>query len=173
MPAGGGKHFFGTRFTTQPVAFQDCQFGGGILDGSLVAVALTNCLLERTVLNLYDAGTNNNVSLYNNLFYKGDISLAHSGSGAWVVKDNLFDQNGIDYTPGITHGYNGYVTNADRLWPNQSTDKILTNAPVYLTGPLGRFYYPTNDGMLSACAKINSELFSEEECSSTLAKWDA
>jgi hypothetical protein len=90
--------------------------------------------------------------LYNNLFRGGSLFVDPISSGTWVIKDNLFDQTTIIQSgQSIDHGNNGYVTNANRLQPTQpSTDQVLTSTNLdYRVGPLGRYYYPTNGGLLS------------------------
>jgi hypothetical protein len=78
-------------------------------------------------------------------------------SGTWHLKDNLFDVTSIAQSSGTyVQDYNGYVTNKTRLYPNGANDVILTNAPVYQTGRLGRYYYPANDGNLSRLVDVGS-----------------
>jgi hypothetical protein len=74
--------------------------------------------------------------------------------------DNWFDNTlivkGTQSEPFI-HDYNGYVTNKNRLTsPNGAHDLILTNTPAYLTSSLERYYFPTNDGMLSLLINAGS-----------------
>ncbi len=114
---------------------------------------MTNCLWERTYLTLNDGGDALQWYFCNNLFSGGRLWYeAHSEDTVTLVRDNLFDRTTIAKSPGtenLTHDHNGYVTNQNRLMPNGAGDVILTNTPAYLTGPLGRYYYPTDDGMLS------------------------
>lgn len=96
------------------------------------------------------------------MFYGGRLYYR----AAWVspillAYDNLFDKTTIVKDPGpfsvnFTHNYNGYITNQNRLTPNGANDVILTNSPAYLTSYLGRYYYPTNDGMLSVLINAGS-----------------
>ena len=154
---GKGYHFFADYpGITTPFGFQDCQFGPGAVYAAQCSVALTNCLLERPNLNLDDDGGNYGYYGFNNLFRAGTVTLNRNGSTAWLCKDNLFDQSTISATASLTHGNNGYVTNANRLSPNQATDKILTNAPIYQTSFLGNYYYPTNGGLLSTLLNAGS-----------------
>jgi hypothetical protein len=79
----------------------------------------------------------------------GSLTVGKYASGTWLLKDNLFDQTTISQSGTPTHDYNSYVTNKNRLSPNGTHDKILTNAPVFQTSYLGNYYYPTNGGLLN------------------------
>ena len=146
---GKGDHFKAYVSITTPFIFKDCQFGPGAFE-SLSSVAIMNCLFERVSTLFYDENEAINYYAYNSLYRGGRLELVITGSGTWQFKDNLFDQTTIPHGGGTTHGYNGYVTNQNRLSPNGTGDVILTNAPVYKTSVLGNYYYPnTNDGMLN------------------------
>jgi hypothetical protein len=93
---------------------------------------------------------------YNNLFRWGGLTFARNGSATWIFKDNFFDRSTITATSTLTHDYNGYVTNNNRLSPNGANDKILTNNPIYITGLLGRYYYPTSGGLLNVLLDAGS-----------------
>jgi hypothetical protein len=150
LPGGVGYHVYSDfRYDAAPLDFSDCQFGPGSIFPRVSAIALTNCLFERVSVTLDDDGNPRNYYAYNNLFRFGSLSINAFGGGTWQIKDNLFDRASISKSGTITHDYNGYVTNYNRLSPNGANDKILTNSPIYLTSTLGRYYYPTNDGMLS------------------------
>jgi hypothetical protein len=150
---GNGNHFFGSpgSAVTTPFSFEDCQFGGGGFFVHRASTSLTNCLWERVTLDLEDKLSGPSRYLYNNLFRGGQFFVDPYSSGTWVIKDNLFDQTTISQSgQSIAHGYNGYVTNANRLTPTQGTDKVLSPTNLdYRVGPLGRYYYPTNGGLLS------------------------
>jgi hypothetical protein len=151
---GNGNHFYGApgSAVTTPFSFKDCQFGGGGFFVHRASTSLTNCLWERVALDLEDKVTGPTRYLYNNLFRGGQFLVDPYSSGTWFIKDNLFDQTTIIQSgQSIDHGYNGYVTNANRLQPNQpGTDQVLTSTNLdYRVGPLGRYYYPTNGGQLS------------------------
>jgi hypothetical protein len=154
MPGGVGKHFsYEVSSSTIVAGFSHCRFGGGefvVFPGS---VGLTNCLWERAFVTLKNNGEDTQWFLFNNLLYGGTLSYtAKDGSPVLLAYDNLFDQTTISAggsTILFTHDYNGYITNKNRLTPNGTHDVILTNRPAYLTSHLGRYYYPTDDGMLS------------------------
>ena len=141
---------------------KDSQVRGGnlFLSHSLSnsLIAWTNTLFERTHLTIHPY-TVINFEGWNNLFWKGELVLGNNISGSsWTIKDNLFDETDLYQAGGLTptHDYNGYVSGADRWTPSGSNDKILTNAPTYLTATLGTYYYPTNDGMLSTLLDVGS-----------------
>src|SRR5262249_32495054 len=125
--------------------FQDSQFHGGKLS-SWATVNLTNCLLERMSVDI-EPFDSNPMTIRNNLFFGGTFILYPTITNA-LVRDNLFDRTAIPYDlndMGYNGGYNAFVTNYNRLVPTNSTDIILSNAPVYCVGPQGDYYYPTND----------------------------
>ena len=147
-PSGSGYHL--TIYNVHaPFSFRDGQFAGSTFYLKGTPVGLTNCLWERVSVNLNDDGEAVDRYIYNNLLRGGTLTLVRNGTGVSQVRDTLFDQTTISQTGTITHDYNGYVTNQNRLSPDGANDVILTNSPVYLTNYLGRYYYPTNDGMLS------------------------
>jgi hypothetical protein len=149
---GTGDHFHGYASATTPCGFTDCQFAGGAFTMVDNSTTLTNCLWERVALTIDDDHDPMAFAAFNNLLRGGSLSLTlDKNSNEWFLKDNLFDQTAIT-TQGagtITHDYNGYVINNDRLPSNGAHDVILNNTPVYLTGHLGSYYYPTADGNLS------------------------
>jgi hypothetical protein len=160
-PAGNGDHV-NSVVSGNLHAFTDCQFRGGKLTFDPGSAALTNCLFERVSATLRDEGENDFFYLYNDLFKGGTVSYKIIGSGFGVAHDNLFDFTTISKGGGsdsFTCSHNGYVTNKNKFTAS-GTDVILTNAPVYLTGYLGNYYYPTNDGMLSTLTNAGSRLAS-------------
>jgi hypothetical protein len=162
MLGGRGYHLDASYSgSTIPLAFRDCRFGPGSFNATYCAAAFTNCLLERVNVKLDDDGGNFSYYGFNNLLYGGSLTLQRNGSSPWVFRDNLFDATAISQSGTITHDHNGYVTNQNRLTPNGSDDVILTNTPVFQTGNLGNYYYPTNDGMLSTLIDAGSRTVGE------------
>jgi RHS repeat-associated protein len=136
--------------TSIPVSFRDCQFHGGQLVNDWTTFNLTNCLLERVNVDL-QAVDGLPQAIQNNLFFGGTFGFNNQMITDAVVKDNLFDRTAIPYDLtgwGYNGGHNAFVTNCNRMLPTNSTDLVL-NAPAYCIGPLGDYYYPTNDGNLS------------------------
>jgi hypothetical protein len=124
------------------LSFADCQFHGGqmLVQG---AMATTNCLFERTWVNLNGSDSAFDLEFRNNLFFGGRLELAQEVGGNWNFTDNLFDhttvvQNGVP----VAHSYNGYITGSDRFSPTNANDVVATL--VYETGRLGNYYQPTN-----------------------------
>ncbi|HZM03004.1 MAG TPA: LamG-like jellyroll fold domain-containing protein [Candidatus Saccharimonadales bacterium] len=130
-------------------SFFGCQFYGGGVTTYSPTLDMTNCLFRRVTTEVSDLDTSiASHVFYNNLFFAGNIFVDHENEGAWLFKDNLFDQTTIgeqDGNLGDPVNYNAYVTNFGTLiTPRGSHDVILTNSPAYQTGPLGEFYYPTS-----------------------------
>ncbi len=139
----------GTSFGLRPPAnFQDCQAFGGIFGCNAAATFnLTNCLFDRVDVEMPSDGTNIPI-VRNNLFHGGLFDFDSYPVTNSVIKDNLFDQTSIpDYSwdyGTYAGGYNAFVTNCDRLLPTVAHDIILAGSPIYQTGGLGSYYYPTN-----------------------------
>ncbi len=144
--AANGYHF--THDNAAGTALQDCQIGGGIFYSYKTDLASTNCLWDRVNLILDDSNQTHTRSFYNNLF-RGGILNTYTEQPGWTLKDNLFDQTAITQSGTVIHSNNAYVSGSNRLTPTNANDVVLTNTPIYLTSYLGKYYYPTNDGMLS------------------------
>lgn len=158
---GVGDHFNGTLDMTNLSWFTDCQLGGGTFTAYPCAVGLTNCVWDRVCITVYDISQLTQYYLFNNLFRGGTLNyrILNNPTGSQIAQDNLFDQTTITKGPtggDFTHGNNAYVINANRLTPNGAGDVLLTNNPIYLAGSLGRFYYPTNGGVLSTLLNAGS-----------------
>jgi hypothetical protein len=153
-------HLFGGKVNDKhDIAFKDCQFGGGsfhfVADSS---GSMTNCLWDRVSFDLEEWKNDPNQYLYNNLFRGGSVIVNQGNSlGNWVIKDNLFDQTIITQGGILVHSNNAYISGFNRLTPTNANDVVLTNIPVYLTSYLGKYYYPTNDGMLSLLIDAGSQ----------------
>lgn len=162
-PAQDVHHFYGWSGNTSPLPFnfQDCQFHGGLFESQYPTINLTNNLFERVKCSLY-CGDSNIPYIRNNLFWGGTFDLALFGATNGAVRDNFFDGTHIpdEGNTGYNGGYNAYNnsygTNTDRLTPTNATDIVLTSTVAYQTGPLGKYYYPTNDGNLSRLINAGS-----------------
>jgi hypothetical protein len=156
---GSGDHFRSSANGVPTASLQNCQLSGGTFTADQLSVAATNCLWERVVLYLTDDDYVAHWYLQNNLFRGGSLSYSinHSGDGtSGMAYDNLFDRTAIGGSGTFTNGYNAYVTNCSKLSSSQGNDRILTNSPVYQTGYLGAYYYPTNGGVLSTLIDAGS-----------------
>jgi hypothetical protein len=124
---------------------RDCQFHGGVLLSDRPTLGVTNCLLHRTRLELNEY-EDMHPTFRHCTFVESDLTLYHFGGGTWNFQNNLFDATTIAYAEGtLTHNYNAYTTNAARLTPNGANDvKLSVTNVAYQTGPLGRYYLPTN-----------------------------
>jgi len=150
------------RGTFSVLSLRDSQVRGGNLyyspGISNCVFSLTNTLFERISAHLYPYHPDS-VSAFNNLFKEGSWSLSPGSGNSWTLKDNLFDKTTLwqNTNVAITHNFNGYIAVTNRLLPNGANDVMLTNSPTYDIGPLGRYYYPTNDGMLSLLINAGSQ----------------
>ena len=83
---------------------------------------------------------------YNNTFYGGSLTDRHTNSGAWRLRNNLFDKTIITNGTNTDNAYSGYVTGGNKLSPTNAFDIIQTSSTniAYQTSWLGRFYLPTN-----------------------------
>ncbi len=153
-----GKFFNSNKELIVPLAFKDCQFAGGGVSPVDVSVAFTNCLWERVAIDLsLSKSIISDRYFFNNLFWRGSLNLANTGTKTWILKDNLFDQTALNSQSGsITHSNNAYVNGGNRLTPTNVNDVVMSNTPIYLTNYLGRFYYPTNGGLLSMLINAGS-----------------
>ena len=153
-----GYHFYGSRQNSvHPFIFKDCQFGGGRFDyyGDGDG-AITNCLFERVIFSVADYKSAPNYYLYHNLFRAGSVTVQNYDGGTSTVRDNLFDQATIYQGGTLDHSNNAYISGYNRLTPTNANDVVLTNIPVYQTSYLGRYYYPTNGGLLSLLINAGS-----------------
>ena len=159
IPGALRAHFL-TAGNSLTIWFKNCQFSGGTISVAESSVALTNCLFERVTVSFNDDEDIGHWYLQNNLFRGGSLSyrMNYFPNGTrGLAYDNVFDRTTISSGNGtFTNGYNAYITNCSKLSSSQGNDRILTNSPVYQTSYLGRYYYPTNDGMLSTLINMGS-----------------
>jgi len=159
--AGSDTHFQALVNNGTPLqTFEHCQFVGGQFQEETknAITVLSNCFWDRVLIHLDDIGFGGVIRAYNNLLRVGSLTLVETGANPWEFKDNLFYFTSITNSGSTapTHNYNGYITNANRLTTNAANDVILTNIPVFQTATLGKYYYPTNDGMLSLLINAGS-----------------
>jgi len=150
------------RGTLAHLELLNCEIRGGAVVLSTTvsgtAMAWTNNLFERVFIEDYPYQPIS-YHCWNNLFWEGAMVLSNYVSGsAYNFTDNLFDLSTLAQHASIsvTGDYNGYVTNATRWSPAGGSDVVLTNIPSYQAGTFGGYYYPTNDGMLSALIDAGS-----------------
>jgi len=158
-PAQDTHHFYGYEGNPAAVAFSDCQFHGGAIHNVRPVFNVTNSLFERLNMTIHEGLDALGSTFLNNTFIGGALAL-YQDSGVWTFKDNLFDQTAISIEAGVfTNDYNVYVviTNDTRISTNAPHDIVLTNSPAYELGTLGRYYFPTNDGLLSQLINSGSQ----------------
>jgi hypothetical protein len=153
--SGSGTHF-SCHKASSSYSFRNCAFNGGRFSARRCFVGLTNSLWQRVIVELEDVSDNPNRFIYNNLFFGGTLSTDVADPATWFIYDNLFHKTTITDTWDVNHNYNTYITNYSRLSPNAANDIILINTPAFQTNTLGKFYYPTNDGMLSLLINAGS-----------------
>lgn len=133
------------------IDFRDCQFRGGNLNlaqwesETTGPIRLNNTLFERVRTTIWLA-LDGPLDTYNNLFKGGELNLyAPTDPNSWIFKDNLFDRCSVMNGAPVVNDFNGYWLDIGqpRLTPNGANDRVLTSAPVYQVGTLGRYYYPT------------------------------
>jgi RHS repeat-associated protein len=133
-----------------PYDFQDCEFYNGDVGWTGTTVDITNCLFQRTVVDLEDYGNTVSNVLYNNFFWNGELVFAHNYEGLgdiWTMRDNLFDRCSIPEPTCVTNDIssnNAYVTTNNGVLIPTNAFVVLPGSPVYQSGDLGSFYYPTN-----------------------------
>jgi hypothetical protein len=137
-----------------PISFEECQFHGGSMLSGYPTLILTNCLLERVLVDFEPADTNTTVFI-NNLIKGGTFIFGPAAQTNSVIQNNLFDGTTIPDglgAYGITYvgGHNAYVTNNDRLDPAFASDIVLNSSPVYQAGIFGNYYLPTNSSLINA-----------------------
>jgi hypothetical protein len=164
LPAGTvySKHLLGNfdfLYHTVPlVAIRDSHLRGVTLhlkthqSGSTVAI--TNNIFERSSVSFFKGYMNPytfadfNLYAYNNLFAGGGVSFTYNDYPVnAIVRDNLFDCDSIGtgtYT--ISASNNGYRAGLSSLG---GLSNVVGIVPDYVSGPLGRFYYPPSGGNLS------------------------
>jgi hypothetical protein len=129
-----------------------CEFYGGGLWNNGLAMALTNCLFYRSVLEKesQDNPTWNNVYVRNCTMFGGEVYLDYPGTGTpWVASfhDCAFDQTTFTLLRATfdfaNDAFSGAVpTSGVNLQPN-----VIFN---WQTGPLGGFYLPTGSSLVDA-----------------------
>jgi hypothetical protein len=94
----------------------------------------------------------------NNLFYGGEvIATPYESTNEITFRDNLFDRTILSGSADVANSYNGYLINSNRLSPNGATD-VIVNSITYETGPLSRFYLPTNSVLVNTGSVNNAAL---------------
>jgi len=158
MPPGIDSCHFVTQSKNMLMSFSDCQFHSGSFYIGNASSYLTNNLFERVITYFDDSGMG--VDIYpivrNCTFFGGLVNLTHWNADTWFFRDNLFDHAAITQDGQLDHDYDGYVTGSARL-TNSAPHDIVTNL-TWQTGPLGKYYQPTNSSFLNAGSVTNASL---------------
>ncbi|HEX5219982.1 MAG TPA: hypothetical protein VFZ59_10485 [Verrucomicrobiae bacterium] len=145
--ASGGENFYTSDGQDAGVhCFKDTEFHNGDVWSYRPTTSLTNCLLNRSGLNILDGDESINPSVRHCTFRGGTHNFARANGGTWTFKDNLFDAVEIPFQEAVLiHDYNAYTTNSARLTNAAPRDIVLTVTNIHFqAGTLGRFYLPTN-----------------------------
>ena len=110
---------------------------------------LTNNLWERTPVQFVgDGGSTNSVHLRNNLL-RNCTNHFFSAQASWSVYDNLVDSGGLhDHGNAVTNGNNAYYSAGVTL--SGGAGNLSLGGLSYHTGPLGKYYQPTNSSLINA-----------------------
>ncbi|HRI16789.1 MAG TPA: hypothetical protein PLX89_27670, partial [Verrucomicrobiota bacterium] len=170
----GRRALFTANTTSQNVSvidLRDCQFGGVVADFSPVtygsqSLSLVNNLWDTCTVGAYRsyAGAQQ-VYLRNNLFRSGSLTLYYNyfeayGNPVWICADNMFDTTSLAglsvATNYLVAGWNGH-TAATAFFGGLGNKVGIV--PVYQSGPLGPYYYPTTGGSttLNALRNVGSQ----------------
>jgi hypothetical protein len=152
--ANDGQITGSPALTPCPITNQDCQFYGGTIGSTNGPVfTVTNCLFHRVNCTVKDGGLGGASNTFcNNLFIGGQLTVKHGGTGQYTFRDNLFDQTTNTLISGTINVClsNAYVTTNFGFLTPTNGDIFLTSSPVYQTGALGSYYYPTNLSLIHA-----------------------
>lgn len=165
------QDFLNSTYSLGRLCLTHCQMQGGYF--SLVPqynasgaqlIALTNSLFQWTYINLHQAYLDDEtvvtVHLRNNLFRTNVLNLQNHTTGTrWSVHDNLLDSvnPSVDsgtINTGLTNSYNAFCNTA--TLGGAGIGNITLTSADYQTGPLGRFYYPTNGSVLNTLRGVGS-----------------
>jgi hypothetical protein len=148
---------YGDALTRTSVA--NSQFHGGLIEFYNGFLSLSNNFCERTSITFYDFVYQNlTVTIQNCEFYNSpNLYWWHFYGGPWTIRDTLFDQSVVSsrfYAPVIAD-HNGFTTGSARPFTN-ATDVVASLT--YQTGPLGRYYQPTNSAFINMGSSLASGL---------------
>jgi hypothetical protein len=154
MMYGYGMHFR-DYFGILMVEVTDSEFWGASQGGYDVVSSYTNCLCDGVGF-WHSTGDSDYPSfiMRNCTVRRWSIDFEHDEDVPYwfsSFRDCVFDAvtlNTSDPSGGdpavVDYDYNGYVNGASRTDPQGGNDIVLTNTFVWLSGPLGNFYQPTN-----------------------------
>ncbi len=143
-------HIFSTFYGSMKVTLRDCQFKGGRLplqNQDDFTYQCNNGLFER----VYAIIQGKTVNHYNNLHFGGTLKFYVGTGTACTAKDNLFDKTSLfnGNAGALDFGWNGYVTNYNRLLPEGPANVTLTGSPLYQSTVLGSYYLPSGSPLIN------------------------
>lgn len=157
------RNFMHGRGNASAFHFTDNQFHGGQMDTWSPSLFFTNCVFKRTGLSINGSAevAAIDVTFRNCLFWSNTLWLyrAEDVTSTWIAKDNLFfncpqvdvEDHGLG-TRDFSHA--GHV-GSQKLG---TYSNVSLSAFTFATGPLGRFYLPTNSALLNAGSVTNARL---------------
>ncbi len=170
-PDGSARSAFlyaGTSYTTytpNQIYLKDCQFLNSTMilrpDVYGMPLTLSNCLFQQLGWTLGDGSSGSqpmNVTLQNCTLLNSSLNLSHSTNGSsWSFYDTLFASTGVSSggTVALQSGRNGYFSSSV-LAGSSGGDIVITNLD-YQTGPLGKYYYNTNQAGTNTSFLINKD----------------
>jgi len=152
--AADGHHTYGYYRPSQTFKFQNSEFHGGRIESVQVGMTFTNCLLNRVWTLFSQDGDPFTLSFGNCLFHGGSMIIAEVDDTApWTFSNSVFDhhdfQNWGDVPEPLYENYNAFVL-SNSPFSTKAHDLYLTSDIEWVTGPLGRFYLPTDSSLLNA-----------------------
>lgn len=158
FPASPNSYLFNQSWgngTLINLHLRDSYVKGGRItlfpSSSNCVVTLTNCLLDRVNLFIYEYAQQK-FHAFNNLFRGGTNYLEMRINSVWDWRNNLFDQTLLQqWIYGtFNHSHNGYVNGHSRLTPTNASDMVLTASPAYDTNAYGLYYLPSGSSLINA-----------------------
>jgi hypothetical protein len=131
----------------------DCQVSAMLIyifDPLVVSpgyVGMTNNIFWRCHLDFGNIFNSYSLTFYNNLCFGGESDFY--GGSSWYVGNNLFDTITTAANSGVVNDHNGYHDAATLSVGGSAGDVEVSDPVEYETGPLGNYYYPTDDYNLS------------------------
>lgn len=156
----------GTGRNLAQLVLRDCQFSGAWIqfsptDYGAQQFDLRNCVFENCRVEAYKHYNGQpTVSIRNCLFSGGIVILYHylvdSSVPPWTLTDNVFlGVNLSAYstsTDRLYAGWNGY--SGSSIFFGGISNKVSLQSD-WVSGPLGRWYYPTTGGSTSLASLVN------------------
>ncbi len=156
LPSDGYILFTGTGFSALELSHSSIYGPSFVVDisgSSPLVCGATNSFWEGggVQFGVGNYGTNTTVHLRNNLFRYTGIAFV-GGTNTWTVRDNLFDSvstNIYDFGSPVQNSFNAYYQSTNVNFSG-GTSNLFLSSLAYETGPLSRYYLPTNSPLINA-----------------------